>query len=183
MTRYLFILFYLLVGVLLFSLAKLQIRRDEVPYFLRFDSIAAAHEADIEINVEASFPPNEQQLEVLKKDYLALWAHLNAIYETNDLKPSKDRFTERIYSNLAIAYPGKTTGLGQRKDLNHKLLIQNWSRDGLACQMIDSLQFAYLLPDSAQYQTDAVLALSLVYQGDNWRLDGIKFIDEKPLSP
>ena len=183
MTRFLFLAFFLLVGVLLFSLAKLQQRSEEVPYFLRFDEIAAAHQADIDVKVNASFPPNEQQVYLLKKDYLALWAHLNAIYATNDLKPSKDRLTERIYSTMAIAYPGTSSGLSHRKDLNHKLTIQNWSRDGLACQVIDSLQFEYLMPDSTHYKTDAVLALSLVYQGDNWRLDGIKFIHEKPFSP
>ena len=183
MTRYLFILFYLLIGVLLFSMARIQKKNDEVPYFLRFDTIAAAHEAEIKVNVAASFPPNEQQVEVFKKDYLAIWAHLNTIYSSNELKPSKDRLTERIYSTMAIAYPGPASDLGQRKDFNHRLTIQNWSRDGLACQVIDTLQFAYLMPDSTQFTTEAVLGMSLVFQGDNWRLDGIKFIHEKPLTP
>jgi len=184
MTRYIFLVFFLLVGIVLFSRTSLQKKIEEVPYFLRFDELASQHQAEIKTNILASFPPSEEQVKILEKDYLAIWAHLNQLYETNDLRPRKERFTEKFYQSLAKTYQGNISGAVQREDLSHQLYVINWSRDGLACQLVDSaVVLNYKFPQGATQSTQAVIAMVLHFQGDNWRLDGLKIIEEKPLNP
>ncbi|GMQ30597.1 hypothetical protein [Algoriphagus confluentis] len=184
MTRYIFISFFVLVGILLFSLASLQKVKPEPPYFLRFDERAFNHQTQMNLRVESSVEPTDDQLRTLEKDLVAIWAHLNYIYESNDLKPGKDRFTERFYQSLSEAYPGQLSGAVKRQDISHLVIIKNWSRDGLACQLIDSSAvIQYHLPSGDSIQTQASIAMALYFQGDNWRLDALKIINEKPLKP
>ncbi|MDN3205625.1 hypothetical protein [Algoriphagus sediminis] len=184
MTRYIFISFFVLVGILLFSLATLQKIQPEPPYFLRFDERAFNHQTQLNLEVQSSVEPTPGQLTTLEKDLKAIWAHLNYIYESNYLKPGKDRFTERFYQSLAEAYPGQLSGSVKRQDLSHHVIIKNWSRDGLACQLIDSAAvFQYHLPAGDSIQTEASIAMALYFQGDNWRLDALKIINEKPFNP
>ncbi|SFN66642.1 hypothetical protein SAMN04488519_101296 [Algoriphagus ornithinivorans] len=184
MTRYIFLSFFALVAVLLISMASIQSYQMEPPYFLRFDQITFQHSAEIDIEVVSTFPPTEEQLKVFEEDYLAIWAHLNYIHYTNDLKPGKDRFTERFYENLAESYTEPIKGAVERNDISHEVFVQNWSRDGLACHVIDSAAVLnYKLPSGDSLQTQAIIAMALYFQGDNWRLDAMKIIEEKPLKP
>lgn len=184
MTRYIFISFFVLVGILLFSLASLQKVKPEPPYFLRFDERAFNHRTQLNLEVQSSVEPTLEQLNTLEKDLKAIWAHLNYIHESNDLKPGKDRFTERFYQSLAEAYPGQLFGAVKRQDISHQVIVKNWSRDGLACQLIDSAAvIQYRLPSGDSIQTQASIAMALYFQGDNWRLDALKIINEKRLNP
>lgn len=184
MTRYIFLSFFVLVGILLFAMASLQNVSMEQPYFLQFDKIASQHQPQVTIDVVSSVVPTPEQLEVLEKDFKAIWAHLNYIHSTNDLKPGKDRFTERFYKNLSTEYPGLLPGTVQRKDLGHHLILKNWSRDGLACQLIDSVAvLQYQLPSGDSLFTQATIAMALYYQGDNWRLDALSIQNEQPFNP
>jgi hypothetical protein len=180
MTRWIYLGFLCIVGILLFSMARLQEKNDEVPYFLRYDSLAANSNPKIDLIVESSIEPTEQQLEKLVKDYAAIWAHLNQLYQHPNPKPSKERFTERFYLHLANNYIAGPSSSIQRKDLSHFIHIKTWSKDGLSCNILDeNAQFSFKLPDGSVQTTASTIAISLLFQGDNWRLDAIRFIDEK----
>ncbi|WP_296703384.1 hypothetical protein [Algoriphagus sp.] len=180
MTRWIFLGFLLIVGILLVSLSRLQVKNDDVPYFLRYDSLAANSNPIIEVKIESVYPPNEQQIEKLKEDYAAIWAHLNQVYQYPNPKPSKERFTERFYMNLADNFENGISGSIQRLDLTHNLIIKTWSRDGLSCNLIDDpAELEYRFPDGTIQTHASKIAVSLLFQGDNWRLDAIRFIEEK----
>ena len=184
MIRYIFLAFFGLVGIVLFSMASLQKVKIEPPYFLQVDERAIHHQTHLSLNVQSSVVPTPEQLNALEKDFKAIWAHLNYVYETNDLKPGKERFTERFYKSLAESYSGHLQGKVQRQDLSHHIILKNWSRDGLACQLIDSAAvFQYVLPSGDSIQTQASVAMALYFQGDNWRLDALKIFDEAPFNP
>ena len=181
MTRWIFLGFLLIVGFLLITMARIRQTNDAVPYFLRYDSLAMNSNPSLEIKVESVYTPTEQQLVKLEQDYKAIWAHLNYLYQHPDPTPSKDRFTERFYINLAENYKEGQPGAVQRKDVSHSLLIKTWSRDGLSCNLLDSLaEFSYTFPDGTTQNSTGLIAVSLLFEGDNWRLDAIRFIDETP---
>ena len=176
MTRWIFLGFLLIVGILLASLAKVKKKNDDIPYFLRYDSLAANSNPKIDLEVESSIIPTDQQLEKLKEDYAAIWAHLNQLYKHSDPKPSKERFTERFYLHLAKNYEAGPSSSIRRKDLSHSLHIKTWSKDGLSCNILDkNAQFNFELPDGSVQTTTSTIAMSLLFQGDNWRLDAILF--------
>ena len=180
MTRWIFLGFLLIVGILLASLAKVKKKNDDIPYFLRYDSLAANSNPKIDLEVESSIVPTEPQLEKLVEDYAAIWAHLNQLYQHPNPKPSKERFTERFYLHLANNYIAGPSSSIQRKDISHEIHIKTWSRDGLSCNILDeNAQFSFELPDGSLQTTTSTIAVSLLFQGDNWRLDAIRFIDEK----
>ncbi|SIN66105.1 hypothetical protein [Algoriphagus halophilus] len=178
MTRWIFLGFLIIVGTLLASMARLQEKNDDIPYFLRYDSLAANSNPIIELEVISTQVPTEEQLEKLKQDYAAIWAHLNQLYQYPNPKPSKERFTERFYLHLAKNYQEGISGSIQRKDISHSIQIQTWSRDGLSCNILDqSAEFNLTFPDGSTETQTFKIALSLLFQGDNWRLDAIRFID------
>ncbi|MBB6324724.1 hypothetical protein FHS59_000339 [Algoriphagus iocasae] len=178
MTRWIFLGFLLIVGVLLASMARLQEKNDDIPYFLRYDSLAANSNPAIQLEVVSTEIPTEEQLEKLKKDYAAIWAHLNELYQHPNPKPSKERLTERFYLHLAKNYKEGPSGTIKRKNLSHSLQVQTWSRDGLSCNILDQeAQFSLEFPDGTTENFTSKIAISLLLQGDNWRLDGIRFID------
>ena len=84
-----FILFFLLIlGYLLFQGRAIE-RSSEKPAFLRADDLVLAHDAEIKMTIHSNHRPDSLQLEILKKDYSALWAHLNHLYATNDIIAGK----------------------------------------------------------------------------------------------
>jgi hypothetical protein len=179
MTRWIFLGFLLIVGVLLITMSRLQVKNADVPYFLRYDSLAANSNPKIEVKIESIYIPSEQQTEKLLEDYSAIWAHLNELYQHPNPKPSKERFTERFYLNLAENYEEGPPSSIKRKNLSHSISVKTWSRDGLSCNLLDSLaEFKYEFPDGSVQTTTTSIALTLLFQGDNWRLDAIRFIDE-----
>lgn len=184
MTRWIFIGFLFLAGLLLVSMARIRSSHSEVPYFLRYDSLALNASPQIDIQVNSIEKPDIVQLEKLEKDYIAIWAHLNYLYQHPDPRPSQERFTERFYRNLAKNYQKGEAGSIQRKDSQHHLFIKTWSRDGLSCNLLDrDAQLTYLFPDGSSQTVTATVAVSLLFQGDNWRLDAIRFINEIPNQP
>ncbi|MFC5624360.1 hypothetical protein [Algoriphagus winogradskyi] len=184
MTRWIFLGFLLIVGALLISMSRLQVKNDDVPYFLRYDSIAANSNPQIDLEIESVIVPSEQQIEKLLEDYAAIWAHLNELYQHSNPKPNKERFTERFYVNLAENYQEGPPGPIRRTNLSHAIQIKTWSKDGLACNILDSLAvFQYRFPDNTSQTSEAKIAVSLLFQGDNWRLDAIRFIEEKTTTP
>lgn len=183
MIRYLIPSFCILVSLLLFSRLQLQPKQQEIPYFLNYDQLAADHQSNIEVHVHAARKPNEAQVKQVLQDYDAIWAHLNYLYWKDDLLPGRERFTEQFYKNLASNYRAGGTGEIQRNDLRHDLHIINWSRDGLACHLIDSAAvLEYQFPNGILRYTEAKVAFSLVFQGDNWRVDALRFLEEKDLT-
>ncbi|WP_339876630.1 hypothetical protein [uncultured Algoriphagus sp.] len=179
MTRWIFLGFLFIVGFLLITMARIKNTNDQVPYFLRYDSLAINSDPAVDLKVKSNYIPTEQQLEKLQNDYAAIWAHLNYLYQHPNPEPSKERFTEHFYLNLANNYKEGQLGAIERKDLSHSLIIKTWSRDGLSCNLVDSLaKFSYRFPDGSIETSSATIAVSLLFQGDNWRLDAIRFIDE-----
>ncbi|WP_339864825.1 hypothetical protein [uncultured Algoriphagus sp.] len=184
MTRWIFLGFLLIVGFLLITMARIRHTDDVIPYFLRYDSLAMNSNPSLEIKIQSVYTPTEQQLEKLEQDYKAIWAHLNHLYQHPNPTPSKDRFTERFYLKLAENYTNGQPGSIQRNDLSHSISIKTWSRDGLSCNLLDSLaEFSYTFPDGSTQITSSQIAVSLLFQGDNWRLDAIRFIDETTKNP
>lgn len=178
MTRYLYLAFLLLVGILLASLSKLQVKNEAVPYFMRYDSLAANAHPLIQVSNETSVDLTENQLEKLQENYAGIWAHLNRMFQNSDPKPSQEWFTERFYSLLAGNFQEGREGVIQRKDLSHHLILKTWSKDGLSCNLIDSLaRFDYVYPDGSIQTIHQSMAISLLFQGDNWRLDALKIIE------
>jgi hypothetical protein len=122
------------------------------------------------------------QLETLKKDYSNIWAHLNHLYATNDVVAGKEYYTEDWFKQICRHFNGIQQPVLTRTDEQHELHIQNWASDGLICTAIDSnVVFNTNFPDKTVRRTRAVIAVVLLLQGDHWRLDAIRIINETPL--
>lgn len=172
----------LTAGFLLLQ-GRLLERSGEKPVFLQTDTIALAHQTKLEVSIHSMYTPDSVQLETLKKDYSNLWAHLNHVYATNDVTAGKEYYTEPWFRQLCAHYQNglHPTGI-QRQDSVHHLAIQNWASDGLVCTAIDSnLVFKYQYPDNSFRLTSSHIALVLLYQGDHWRIDAMRVINETPL--
>lgn len=183
MMRFFFILLITMVGLYLFLSGRLNDRIAEKPAFLQFDQVAAAHQTTIKIINHAPYSPTNYQLEILKKDYSAIWAHLNQLFQTNDVAVGKEYYTEDWFKQLVVQYDGPINNAVQRTDLQHELHIQNWATDALVCTAIDSnLVFRYVYPNNKTRLSKAHLAIVLLYQGDHWRVDAIKVLGEQPLN-
>lgn len=181
-----YISFIVLAVGFLFLQAKLIDRSFMLPGFLRHDLLAAEHNSAITVTVDCGgLRPNEVQLDKLSKDYDALWAHLNYLYQTNDVEKGKEHYTEEWFRLICNSNPVAYLLPVTRTDLSHNLHIIDWSTDGLVCAAIDSkVQFRYSYitsgkKDSAVYcQTN--FAITLLYQGDNWRIDALHILSEVP---
>ncbi len=176
------LLFIALIGItitLLFLQGRLNERRGEQPVFFRNDNIAEAHQAKINVSIHSLYKPDSVQLEVLKKDYSNLWAHLNHLYETNEVEAGKEYYTEDWFKQINHHYIGTLkTGI-KRKDVLHELHIINWSLDGLVCTVSDSnLVFQYQYPNNSFRTSKANLQMVLLYQGNHWRIDAIRLKNE-----
>ncbi|HEX4957757.1 MAG TPA: hypothetical protein VFV46_06235 [Lacibacter sp.] len=180
MMRLLFISLLILAGALLFLQGRLNIQNDPLPVFLKTDELAQAHQTKIDIKVNSIHRPDSVQLSVLKKDYSNLWAHLNYLYQSNDVESGKEYYTEAFFKQINHHYSGVLKSIITRTDVRHELHIQNWAWDGLACTAIDSnVVLQYQLNGKIIKTTKVNLAIVLLYQGNHWRLDALRIINEK----
>jgi len=177
--RILFISLIVIVTAFFFLQGRLNERNGEKPVFLRHDKIADAHQTKINITIRSVYKPDSAQLEVLKKDYSNLWAHLNHLYETNDVEAGKEYYTEDWFKQINHHYSGSVTSTIKRTDEQHELHIENWAWDGLVCTVSDSnVIFHYQYPDKSIKTGKANLVMVLLYQGDHWRIDALRVKNE-----
>ncbi len=177
------LLFITLIGIIvtfLFLQGRLNDRNGEKPVFLGNDAIADAHQTKIKVQVHSLYKPDSAQLETLKKDYSNIWAHLNHLYKTNDVEAGKEYYTEDWFKQINHHYDGTIKTEIKRSDVQHELHIENWAWDGLVCTLTDSnLVFHYQYPYNTSKTTKANLEVVLLYQGDHWRIDALKVINER----
>ena len=184
--RIIYILFIVLATAFLFLQGKLIDRRYVLPAFLKQDTVAEHHNAAITVMVKCGgLQPNEAQIDILAKNYDALWAHLNYLYRTNDVEKGKEYYTEEWFRLICRDNPTTFQLPVTRTDLSHQLNIIEWSADGLVCAAIDSnvhICYRYYSgqkKDSTVY-TIANYAVTLLFQGDHWRIDAFHLINEWP---
>lgn len=181
--RIVFGLFLVLIIAFLFLQGNLQQRNEEKPVFLIEDVIAQNHQTNIKVKVESPYKPTEYQIDNLKADYANIWAHLNHLYETNEVEAGKEYYTEAWFKQICANYekPIKTNIL--RTDLIHELHLKNWSSDALVCTAIDSnVVLHYQYPNQQIKKIKTNIAVVLHFQGDHWRIDALKILDEETLN-
>jgi hypothetical protein len=180
--RIIMISFVVLAVAFLFLQSRQIDRGFELPIFLRQDTVAADHDPDICITVGSRVRPTPAQLEALVTDYSALWAHLNHLYRTNDVRAGKEYYTEEWFRLVCLHNPAVLPLPVVRQDLSHDVRIIDWSSDGLVCTLVDSnliFRYVYSLSpgiDSVAFSTVSV-AIGLLYQGDHWRIDAWRYLD------
>jgi hypothetical protein len=183
MMRLFFILLILISAVVLLSHASLNTNESEIPVFLSQDQIAEDHQTKILIYTHSLYQPDSLQQDILKKDYSNIWAHLNHLYATDDVKKGKDYYTEDWFKKITKHDQGIIPPAFSRTDQQHELHIENWAWDGLACTAIDSnLVLKYYHQNHLFKTTKAHIAVVLLYQGDHWRLDALRVINETNLN-
>lgn len=179
MLRIIFILLITLVVGFFFLQGRLKEDTAEKPIFLRTDAIANNHQTNIDIKVDALHQPAPSELNILKTDYSNLWAHLNYLYATNDVNAGKEYYTEGWFKQICNHYELPQKTIVKRTDEKHELHIQNWDRDALLCTAIDSnVILKYQYPDNIEKTTKSNIAVVLLLQGDHWRIDAIRIINE-----
>jgi hypothetical protein len=174
MLRYFFLLLLVLCVSLLFLNGRLHSTNSDKPIFLKYDGLANEHQSIVDVKINAAIPPNKEQVEVLKKDYTNIWAHLNHLYATKDVVAGKEYYTEAWFKQICLEYKSTTHPIIHRKDLSHQLIIKNWAWDGLVCTLTDSVKIAYIFPDKNTSVTYLNISMVLLYEGDHWRIDAIK---------
>lgn len=172
------ILFAILVCIVLgFFLLQGTANEDPIPlpFFLIEDHIANTHQTEINLKCRSILKPDSIPLLNFKKDYSKLWAHLNHLYETNDVEAGKEYYTEDFFKQINLQYEKPLASPIRRTDLRHELNIENWSDDGLVCTVTDSnLVMLYTYPDGCQKYRTLEVAMALLFQGDHWRIDALK---------
>lgn len=175
---------YLLYTVFGISLLFLYLRSDryqknsELPVFLRHDPIAENHSTRINISVESMITPDTLQLELFRWNYGNLWAHLNNSFETNDVVSGKEYYTENWYNQICQGDNSVLKTKLKRTDLSHNVHIINWSPDNLACSIIDSnAVFRHEWSNRKIFERTHHIAMVLLYEGDHWRIDSIKYLN------
>lgn len=159
-----------------------MVKSEEIPIFLRHDNIAAEHSTEIKLQFQSMYVPDTIQQKTLLKDYSAIWAHLNHLYNTNDVVQGKEYYTEDWFKEICSQYEAPIAGHITRKDSIHHLYVQNWSDDGLVCTAIDSnVVLLYQYPHK-QVITKENLAIVLLFQGDHWRIDALTVLDQKTIN-
>jgi hypothetical protein len=185
MMRIAFFILILLCGGLLLLQSIHSEPTPEQPAFLKVDHLALSHHSKATMEVQCLFIPTVSQLSKLDSDYSALWSHLNQLYQTNDLLGGKEYFSEAWFRNVCRNEKSTVPLLVTRNDLMHHLIIRNWAWDGLACSLTDSAAvFHYRFQDGAEKIEQMNIEMSLVFQGDNWRIDGMtisKFQNQNPI--
>ncbi len=183
MLRILFLSLMILLAGYVFLQSRLNQRSDEKPVFLRTDAIALAHQTSMAVCVESPEKPTAEQLAALTVDYANLWAHLNHLYSTNDVEAGKEYYTEAWFNQLCSHYAGVQPTAISRRDDRHELHLQNWSTDGLVCTALDSnVVLTYQYPDQSAKTTRATIAIALLFQGDHWRIDALRILNESTIT-
>lgn len=179
---------YLLFGSIILSFAILRIINktpgQELPLFLKQDEIVENLKTPVEVKIHSKYKPDSFLLENLKSDYRNIWAHINHFYMTNDIMAGKEYYTESWMRQLSSNYdPHFRVNDLKRSVVSHHLYIQNWSTDGLVCTAIDSnAEFIYHYPNGQMYAVKTSIATILLYQGDHWRIDALRVIDQTPIA-
>lgn len=180
MTKYLVYLFFVLVATLA-DLVYMSRQHDvELPVFVRIDEITEMHTSNIVLTMPTIVVPDEVAQEQFKSDYANIWAHLNHLYSTNDVEKGKEYYTEAFFRSICKNKMEVQEAFIQREDLSHNVIMQSWSWDGLVCVGIDTnVILKYTVQNEVPYYTKSKVAFALLFQGDHWRIDGIKFIEER----
>lgn len=182
--RLLFILLICLSAGFLLLQGRWKERNGELPVFLKNDTIAERHTTLINMQVSSLIKPDSLQQLSLKKDYCNLWAHLNYLYSTNNVEAGKEYYTEEWFKQLSRNYTSNITLPVSRVDEVHNIYIKNWADDGLVCTVVDSNAiFKYNYAAGISKTIIANLAMVLLYQGDHWRIDALRILNEKNLTP
>jgi hypothetical protein len=171
-------LFILLIVAFFFLQGNLRERNDEKPFFLIDDLIAKNHHTKIDINIISKYHPNDEQLAVLKADYSNIWAHLNNLYQTNQVEAGKEYYTEDWFKQVCTNYEKPIKNPIQRIDISHELILKNWATDALVCTALDKVIFIKRYPDQKTTQTIANIGIVLHFQGDHWRIDAMRILNE-----
>ncbi len=182
MTRIIYIFILLLIIVFIGLQVKKLDKESILPKFLIYDDIADQHYTTIEIDVHSLYIPVKLELENLKKDYSSIWAHMNNLYKTNDVLAGKEYYTEEWFNFICARNTEFQKSYISRNDLSHELHIINWSSDQLVCTAIDSnVVFMYEYSNDSISYSLANIAIAMLKQGDNWRIDAIKILNERNL--
>ncbi len=176
--KYFLYIFIILISI--FVLLKLNLKQHDfdLPVFLKNDTIASNHQTNINTTVHSFYKPDSNQLKMLVRDYSSIWAHLNYLYSTGDVQKGKEYYTQDWFNVICNEYKLPLQTNVTRVDVAHKLHVVNWSFDGLVCNVIDSnvvikTFFKHTLIDSSTSH----FAVALLFQGDHWRIDAIKQIN------
>lgn len=180
--RYVLLILVLLSAAVLLLRSKLYTRSGDLPVFLSPDPIAETHKTLIDVKVHSMYKPDSASIVTLKKDYSALWGHLNHLFNTNDVETGKEYYTENWFKQVCNHDNTEfETGL-IREDISHELHIMNWSSDYLVCAAIDSnVVFRYHSEGIKSFERKINMAVVLLYQGDHWRIDAIKQLKEEKI--
>ncbi len=180
--------FYFTLFVLLLF-AYLQIRlappSEKLPSFIAKDDIVDAEpKAKINIIIRSAVVPPKSSLNQLASDYGKIWAHLNHLYQTNDILAGKEFYTEEWFKYLSKQPKPLAKSMIYRTDLAHHLIIHSWSNDNLICMATDSaLLLNYAMEGKFMKSELNNVAVVLLFQGDNWRLDALKVVENKIVNP
>lgn len=145
------------------------------PYYLQSDLREQKENTDIFVKNKSITQISNSQIEIIKKDYQKIWLFLDKLHNTNDILSGKKYFTEEFYKFLLVNHKSGYAGNFSRKTYNHDISIVNITPDGLICALIDSnILVKYETP--LYYYFDTVhVAVVLLYQGENWRVDALQF--------
>lgn len=175
--RILFVFISLIIVVFFILQGRLNMRSSEKPVFMQTDTISINHQTKIEIKVHSIYRPDSFQQSMLKIDYSNIWAHLNYLYQTNDVEKGKEYYSEKWFRQISNHYTGVINNPIKRQDQKHELHIMSWAEDGLICNVIDSnILLQHTLPNQTSKISKHHMAFSLVYQGDHWRVDAMKIL-------
>ncbi len=176
--KYLAAILLILVLTLMYLKIDINERSNELPVFLKEDTLANSNDAEIKVTINSMFEPDSATLIAFENDYKAIWAHLNHQWAYNNVTAGKEYYTENWFKQICkgdnepITEPKLT-----RKDIQHHLHIINWANDNLVCAAVDSnAVFEYYDKNTRILQKKYNIALVLLYQGDHWRIDALKFL-------
>lgn len=176
--RYLLALLAVLIFTVLTLRSKHYERSGKLPIYLKADPIAEGHETVINFKNHSKIKIDEGEVDKLLKDYKSLWAHLNYLYTSGDVVAGKEYYTEDFFKSLCVEDEYNPPFTIKRQDLEHNFYLQNWSKDNLVCTLIDSnAVFKHSFPSGKEEVKTQIMALVLLFQGDHWRLDAIKYLN------
>lgn len=176
--KYVAIILFGLIASVLFLQSRIKSTSLEKPIFLDVDGISSSQSTSIVTTIHSFYKPNAGQLVAFKRDYAAIWAHLNYLYSTGDVAKGKEYYTQDWFKMICNEYKQPLSTNITRYDASHNLHIINWSFDGLVCNIIDSnvvikTYYKNNLIDSVK----SSYAIALLFQGDHWRIEGLKQLD------
>ena len=145
-----------------------------LPYFRIADPLIGTEIPQYPIKNKSFIHVSNDRIALLKRDYLNIWSHLDHLHNTNDQISGKRFYTEDFFNSLVRIHSLGKNRLLKRKNLSHNVIIYNISPDGLICTIIDSsIMLEYVTPSYYYFDTINV-AMVLLYQGENWRIDAVQ---------